>query len=166
MIVCAFAAGICSISVTGFAQKRVVQKKIPEGKWVLEREIIHAFIIDGVKETKGNVNEMADRHDHDHHSHDGDKILNINNIDIELYTELEVKKDSIILKSSKNTMVTKYVYDNRRGIQYDAHDFPFLPGGNVFGNNLYVQQRIDNHSLDTDNSIFISFSYAYKKDEK
>jgi len=150
----AFAVCICGISVAGFAQMREVQKKIPEGKWALEKESIHAFI-------PGCMHGVSDTIEANH-VHQPDIEVNINDLNIVIYTELDVKQDSIMLISAKNTLRTKYTYSNRQGIRYEAPSVPFLPGGNVFGAKLYVQQRIDKHSLRSASPVFVSYIYEYK----
>jgi len=157
MSVLAFAAGLCCLSVTGFAQMREFQKIIPEGKWVLEKESIHAFI-------PGCMHGIADAVEEDH-VHQQDIDVNISELDIVIYEELNVKQDSIILTSSKNMVRTKYSYTNREGIRYDSSSVPFLSGGNVYVNKLYVQQRIDIHSLDSDSPVFVSYIYELKAEK-
>jgi len=157
MIVLAFAAGICAISFVSFAQIREVQKKIPEGKWALVKESIHACI-------PGCVHGVDDAIEANH-VHQLDQDVNINELDVVIYTELDVKQDSIVLLSSQNTVRTKYAYSNRQGIRFDALSVPFLPGGNVYGNRLYVQQRINNHSLRSASPVFVSYIYELKTEK-
>ena len=143
--------------MSSFAQIKEVPKTIPEGKWELKMESLHAVVsgcMYGVPDGVGGG-----------HLHKPDKDIDIKDIDTVFYTELEVKQDSIIFISSENILRTKYVYTNRRGILYDSPSVPFLSGGNVYGNNLYVQQRIDNHSFDSTQPMFISFIYEYKEKE-
>ena len=157
MSVLALAAGLCCLYVTGFAQMRVVQKIIPEGKWVLEKESLNAVI-------PGCMHGAYDTVD-DNHVHQQNINVNINELDVVIYEELNVKQDSIILTSSKNMVRTKYSYTNREGIRYDSSSIPFLPGGNVFGDKLYVQQRIDIHQLDSNSPVFVSYIYELKKEK-
>ena len=140
--------------VPSFAQVKEVAKTIQEGKWTLKMESLHAVVSDCMH-SASNAAE-AD-------PHDSSQDIDINDIDVIIYTELEVKQDSIILISSENILRTKYVYTNKKGILYDSPSVPFLSGGNVYGNNLYVQQRIDNHSFDSSQPTFISFIYEYKE---
>jgi len=130
-----------------------VVKTIPEGKWVLKMESVHAII--GCRHD--SLEDLEEDHVHVDHE------VNLNDIDIEIYANMEVRQDSIILKSSKNTLKTKYVYTKKSGIRFDSADIPFNPGGNVFGNLLYVQQRIVNPANENE-EIFISFVYEYKPD--
>ena len=157
MIALAFAVCICGISVSGFAQMREFQKKIPEGKWTLEKESVRAFIPGCMHSASDAVGA--------NHIHQPDINVNINDIDIVIYTELDVKQDSIMLISAKNTLRTKYTYSNRQGIRYEASSVPFLPGGNVYGAKLYVQQRIDKHSLRSASPVFVSYIYELKAEK-
>ena len=157
MSVLALAAGLCCLSVTGFAQMRVVQKIIPEGKWVLEKEFLNA-VIPGCMH---GANDTVD----DNHVHQPNINVNINELDVVIYEELNVKQDSIILSSSKNIVRTKYSYTNREGIRYDSSSVPFLSGGNVYVNKLYVQQRIDIHSLDSESPVYVSYIYELKAEK-
>ena len=130
-------------SFSVFAQLKNEQKQIPEGKWVLKQESVGA--------SKG-----CD-HDKSIHIHE----ININDIDVEIFTELEVKQNSITLKSSKNILQGKYTYSNREGIRFDS-PIPFNPGGNVIAGVLYLQQRV-NDPLDESHPIHVSFIYEQKK---
>ena len=132
-------------SFSVFAQLKNEQKQIPEGKWVLEN----------VYASKGcnHDNPEGDVHAHE---------ININDVDIELYTELEVKQNSVTLKSSKNTLQGTYVYTSREGIRFDTSAIPFGPGGNVFAGKLYMQQRVNN-PLNESDPTYVSFIYEHKK---
>lgn len=128
-----------------FSQLKNEQKHIPEGKWVLEN----------VYAAKGCNH---DNHKGDAHAHD----ININDVDIELYTELEVKQNSITLKSLKNTLQGTYVYTTKEGIRFDSPAIPFSQGGNVIAGKLYLQQRV-NDPLDESHPTYVSFIYEQGK---
>ena len=131
---------LCSFSV--FSQQKNEQKRIPEGKWVLEN----------VTATKG-----CDHNDHEEDAHD----IDINDVDIELYTELEVSQNSITLISSKNKLQGTYVYTSMEGIRFNSPAIPFNPGGNVIAGKLYLQQRVDD-PLDKSDPTYVSFIYEQK----
>jgi len=131
-------------SFSVFAQLTNEQKQIPEGKWVLEQENVRAS--KGCNHAKGT------------HAHDVD----MNNVNIELFTQLEVKQNSITLKSSKSTLRGKYTYSDREGIRFDSPTIPFSSGGNVIAGKLYLQQRI-NDPLDESDPTYVSFVYEQKK---
>ena len=134
-------------SFSVFAQLKNEQKQIPEGKWVLKPENIY------VSKGCNHDNPEGDVHTHE---------ININDVDIELYTELEVKQNSITLKSSKNILQGTYVYTRREGIRFDTSAIPFSPGGNVFADKLYLQQRV-NDPLNESHPTYVSFIYEQKK---
>ena len=130
-------------SFSVFAQLKNEQKQIPEGKWVLKQENVGA--------SKGCDHERGI------HSHD----VNVNDIDVEIFTELEVKQNSITLKSSKSTLRGKYTYSDKEGIRFDS-SIPFSNGGNVIAGVLYLQQRV-NDPLDEAHPVYVSFIYEQKK---
>jgi len=153
-------AGLFLIGMTipAGAQHRNVRKQIPEGKWVL--------ISEGVQAMKSCRHCTSGAHSNVGNSHNHDNLtVNIKNIDIEIYTEIEVKRDSIIFISSGKKLEGKYTYTSREGIQFDAPAIPFNSGGNVFGKRLYLQQQIRNFQ-DEAETIYISFVYEYKNTEK
>lgn len=134
---------ICSVQ--GFAQQTNERKQIPEGKWVLERESVRAFT--------ANCN---------HEEHANSQIINMDDVNAELYSELQVKQDSVLFISAKGSIKGKYTFDDIRGIRFDSSAIPFNAGGNVIANKLYIQQRVAN-PLHESNPIYVSLVYEHKK---
>ena len=138
---------LAGIGVTGLAQVKDEQKVIPEGKWLLQQESVRA--------------EKGCNHAEGIHTEE----VNIETVDVMIYTEIKVKQDTLFFISANDTLQTAYVYTKKTGICFVSPNFPLSNGGNVYGNNLYVQQRIDNHSFDSTQPMFISFIYEYKEKE-
>lgn len=138
-------------SISAYAQPKNETKQIPEGKWVLVPERIQAFkpsCHDGSSE--GHIC-----------SHEAVSI-SIDDIDVELYTELRVRQDSILLIAPQGNIGAKYVYTRRDGISYNSPAIPFMPRGTEHLNMLYVQQRVVD-PLNESTPIYISL--VYKKEE-
>ena len=144
---------VCIVPVSVFGQIPTVNKIIPEGKWELIQESVNAII--GCRHECYMETDPKDEHVHINQE------VNVKNLDFDMYTELEVKQDIIILKSSEKMLNTKYIYTNKEGITYDSKDIPFNSGGNVYGNKLYVQQRMSNPTNEKE-TIYISFIYEHK----
>lgn len=141
IIITAYIVWVCCASV--FGQIADVVKTIPEGKWVLEME--------NVKAQKTCIHEEVI------HARE----ISMDSLNIEIFTEINVKGDILTFSSAKGTLQTKYEYTKKRGIQFDNPTFPFSGGGNVIADKLYLQQRIIDPADETD-PIFVSFIYVFK----
>lgn len=137
----------CSITV--FAQQKNQQKQIPNGKWVLN--------IEYVEKSNGECSHGSAQ------GHVCQEPSKANLTGIELYTELIVNGDSMLLISSKGSLKTKYDYsDEMDGLFFDSSIIPFSPGGKLIDGKLYIQQKIVN-SQDKANPKYLSLAYELKK---
>ncbi len=138
----------CNISV--FAQLKNKSKQIPEGIWVLDEEFIQAS-------RAGCSHGSSGEHIHTQRPTN----IDIDSLDIKLYTELQVKQDSMVLISPNGSVRVKYTFDDTNGIRFDSPTAPFSPGGNVFADRLYVQQQVAD-PLDEADLVYVSLIYVYK----
>ena len=90
--------------------------------------------------------------------------VNINNINIEIYKEIEFKRDSVFTTSDKQSLAGKFNVDGNGGqIIFNFSNLSFDSGWSVINNNLYIQQTIVN-TEDSSKTIYISF--VYKRNNK
>ena len=141
IIVAACLVGVCCISALG--QIADIVKTIPEGKWVLAPE--------SVKAQKTCIHEEVT------HARE----IRIDSLNVEIFTQISVIQDTLFISSAKETLRTKYEYTKRTGIQFNNKSIPFLCGGNVIADKLYLQQRIIDPTDETD-PIYVSFIFEYK----
>jgi hypothetical protein len=133
------------IGLSAFSQIPNVKKEIPEGKWVLQTETVRA--------------DKACNHEKGVHAHE----VSMKSINILFYTEIEVKGDMLyFISDSGDTLQTKYTYTRFDGIAFDSPSIPFISGGSVVADKLYMQQQIKN-SADELDTIYVSFTYVLNK---
>lgn len=122
-----------SASLFTFAQTKNNDKELLQGKWVLESVAAH------------DPNKP--------------EPLQIEDLNIEIYSEIEIKNDVATLISKQNTLKGKYKIDNSY-LNFDLPATSFVVEWGIVENELHLLQRIEEP---TETSGMILVSSIYKR---
>ena len=74
----------------------------------------------------------------------GEETINLNDSGFEFFEEMEFNKESVRIKSNKQSLTGKFNTSGNSGmIEFDFPSVPFSSGWAVIDGKLYIQQRID-----------------------
>jgi len=127
--------GLYIIAIMALCSSAVfAQEPIPNGKWMLDTKNILI--------TDGNGSPVS---------------VTIENLGIELYTEIEIHNNSITLKSANKTIQTIYENSEDEGIIFESPEVPF-DGGSI-SDKLYFHQFKKHNNKE----VRIIYTYEPKK---